>query len=79
MEFSEVKLLPSDTASEILKAYVIAKPGDGLNLSQEELDLFYGLGKIASKDQVEATLLQVLMGRFNEYLQKGLEGIRPFC
>jgi hypothetical protein len=43
MDFSKVKLLPSDTAREMVKAYVNAKPGDGLNLSQEETDLIYGL------------------------------------
>jgi hypothetical protein len=79
MDFSKVKLLPSNTASEMVKAYVNAKPGDGLNLSQEEMDLFHTLGKSASQDQVEATLRQVLTARFNEYRQKGLEGISPYC
>jgi hypothetical protein len=56
-------LLPSDTASEIVKAYVNAKAGDGLNLSQEEMDPF------------QATIRQVLTGRSNEYRKKILKGI----
>jgi hypothetical protein len=64
----------------MVQAYLNTKPGDGLNLSEEEMGLFHGLDKqIATQEQVEKLLRQVLTSRFNEYRQKGLEGIAPYC
>lgn len=80
LDFSKVQLLPTQSTKSMIQIYVNAKPGDGLNLSEQEYGLFTGLDKkSATKEQVEEVLRKVLTFRLNEYRQKGIEGIGPYC
>jgi hypothetical protein len=73
-DFSAVKLEPGGDAT--LKTYQKSKPGsDGLNLSKAEFDSFHGC---KTKDELETKFRQMLTDRFNDYRQKGLEGIGPY-
>jgi len=77
--FGDVKLEPQGDV--MTKLYLTAKPGScgDLNLSKEEMDKFASLSNGATQADVEAVLRQVLAGRLEEYKQRGLEGISPYC
>ena len=77
--FAGFRLEPNGDAAA--KEYLTAKPGSCgmLNLSKEEMDKFAALPRGASKADVESVLRQVFMGRLQEYKQRGLEGISPYC
>lgn len=81
LDFSKVELLPANCVKEMVQAYVAAgsnKGSDDLNLSLGERALFAALGKSATQAQVEGVLKKVLAKRFQDYQQKGLEGIAPY-
>mmetsp|Transcript_9669 Transcript_9669/g.14230 ORF Transcript_9669/g.14230 Transcript_9669/m.14230 type:complete len:332 (-) Transcript_9669:205-1200(-) len=82
LDFSKVELLPAKSVKQMVKAYAncaSSKGADDLNLSREERALFGALDKNhTTKQQVEDILKQVMANRFQEYQQKGLEGIAPY-
>jgi len=78
LKFDTVQLLPKECVSEVMKLYTTFKGGDALNLSDKEIEMFQGLGKKATQEQIEEVLGRVLQGRFLEYQQSGLEGISPY-
>ena len=79
LDFSSVKLLPEESANDMVKRYLKFKGGDELNLSEKEIDMFQELdSKHATQEQVEEVLAKVLQGRLEEYQQSGLEGISPY-
>lgn len=79
LDFSSLKLLPKESAADVVKTYLNFKGGSDLNLSQREIDMFQALDKKhATQAQVEQVLQKVLQERLDEYKQSGLEGVSPY-
>jgi len=78
LKFDTVKLLPKESVANVIKTYLTFKGGEELNLSEKEIAMFHALGSKATQEQVEEILAKVLQGRFEEYQQRGLEGISPY-
>lgn len=79
VDFSSLKLLPKESAAEVVKTYLTFNGGGDLNLSQKEIDMFRALDKkSATATQVEQVLQKVLQGRLDEYKQTGLKGMSPY-
>jgi hypothetical protein len=79
LDFSSLKLLPKESATDVVKTYLSFNGGSDLNLSQKEIDMFRALDKKhATATQVEEVLRRVLQGRLDEYKQSGLEGMSPY-
>ena len=76
-DFASLTLGPHGAAEA--RRYVLAKPGDELNLSTEELATFHALGEGATQQQVEATLRTALARRWEAYRTSGLGGIFPYA
>ena len=72
-DFDGVKLEPKKDA--MVKAYINAKPGTDLNLSQEEIDTFNSLN---NTEQVEHQFRSMLLDRYQKFRQHGLKGIPPY-
>ena len=79
---------PADFASLVLEPdgaaeahrYIVASPGDTLNLSAAEIRAFNSLAS-AGQDktqQVEEQLKRLLLERYHAYLEHGLSGISPY-
>jgi hypothetical protein len=75
LDFSTLQLLPAKSAAKQTQAYIHNNPGDALNLSKEERDVFHGL---KTQEEVEDALKKVLQQRFEDYQQRGLEGVAPY-
>ncbi len=78
---------PADFASLVLepggpaeaKRYVTASPGDKLNLSADEIQTFNALASGGdTKARVEAQLKQLLLRRYQAYLDRGFAGMAPY-
>lgn len=72
-DFDGVKLEPKK--DDMVKAYINAKPGSELNLSQEEIDIFNSLN---NTEQVEHQFRSMLLNRYRKFRQHGLKGIPPY-
>jgi hypothetical protein len=72
-DFSAVKLEPKRDA--MAKAYINAKPGSDLNLSQDEIDAFNSLN---NTEQVEHQFRAMLLDRYKSFRKNGLKGIPPY-
>jgi hypothetical protein len=77
-DFADLVLEPDGVAEA--NRYLAASPGDGLNLSADEIATFKGLAaaRNGSKPEVEAQLRRLLLGRYQAYLQRGLGGMPPY-
>ncbi|KAG7337151.1 hypothetical protein IV203_021681 [Nitzschia inconspicua] len=79
LDFSSVQFLPAKSARDTMNAYLNCTPGDTLNLSKEEMEMFHALDKKhATQEQVQDVLKKVLQQRLDAYQQQGLEGIAPY-
>jgi hypothetical protein len=73
-DFAKLELKP-----EQVKAYLAAKPGGDLNLSQEEIATFEKLGADASAKVVTDAVRTALAARVEAYRTRGLDGIAPYA
>jgi len=78
-DFAGLVLEPDGVAEA--KRYLTASPGDTLNLSADEIRAFNALaaGGGDPKPQVEVQLKQLLLSRYQTYLQNGLTGLAPYA
>ncbi len=71
-QLAGLKLTPAQQ-----KAYANARPGDTLNLSNEELAALHAVGKDAAA--IQDTVHELLLTRYQAYRAKGLAGIAPYA
>ncbi len=62
-----------------VRAYRSARPGTDLNLSNDEIADFQGLGGDAETPEVEAEVRGALLDRLEAYRARGLDGIAPYA
>jgi len=66
-------------AKKQAKLFLSAKPGEDLNLSKTEIAAFQALAKQGADEKaVEDQIRKLLLGRFQAYHSKGLDGIEPY-
>jgi len=77
-DFSGLVLDPNGAAEA--DRYLAASPGDTLNLSADEIQAFHARAAAGdgAKPQVEAELRRLLLGRYQAYLKRGLDGMAPY-
>lgn len=78
-DFTSLVLEPNGPAEA--KRYLTASPGDALNLSLEEIRAFDALASAGSDPKTDGAgqLTQLLLGRYQAYLAKGLYGMAPYA
>ena len=77
-DFGGVTFTPD--AKKRAQAYLDAKPGKALNLSAAEIEAFSALrGKSASESAVAEQVRKTLLGRYEAYRAKGLDGIAGYA
>ncbi len=66
-------------AKKQAKLFLSAKPGEDLNLSKTEIAAFQALAKQGADEKaVENQIRKLLLGRFQAYHSRGLDGIEPY-
>jgi len=66
-------------AKKQAKLFLSAKPGEDLNLSKAEIAAFQALAKQGAEEKaVEDQIRKLLLGRFQAYHSRGLDGIAPY-
>lgn len=73
------KLTLDPDAAKQAKAYLGAEPGEGLNLSRDEIAAFERLGPNASAAQVLEQVRTALLTRLGAYQSGGLAAIAPYA
>jgi len=73
-----------DFASVVVPAgaarrYLDARPGDALNLSADEIEMFSALATTGTDLSVTEALRRMLFARYRAYLDRGLDGIAPYA
>jgi hypothetical protein len=78
-DFAGLVLQP-DGAAEA-KRYLVARPGDTLNLSLDEIRVFHALASAGGDptSSVEGQLKLLLFDRYRTYVAKGLDGMAPYA
>jgi hypothetical protein len=74
-------LVPEPGRAAEVERYLVASPGDTLNLSADEIEAFHSLASPGNgfEPQVEEQLKRVLLARHRAYLQRGLAGMAPYA
>jgi len=75
-DFANLVVEPDGEAEA--RRYLAARPGNGLNLSQDEIGKFNTLAD-RSKARVEERVKLLLLARYQAYLAKGLGGMAPYA